>query len=134
METEILPSNSSWVDVDHIFGPSFAPLSCLTTALLAVLVLYSFRGSKNNVPIINPKKSFEVTVTRAKQEYIHGARKMLNDWFGANPNKPVRVNADFGQVTMLPPHLTNEIRNDDRLSFSRWIRKVRAPLGINVAS
>lgn len=46
---------------------------------------------------------------------------MLARWFSANPGKPIRVISDYGEVTVLPPDMANEIRNDTRLSFSKWV-------------
>ena len=125
MESEAPPRNTSWVDVEHIlFNPSAIPLPYVITAFLALAVLYSFRGPKTNIPMMNPKKPFELSVVRAKQVYIARGYRMLIEWFGANPQKPVRVNADSDELLVLPPSVTNESRNDPRLNFGRFTAKV----------
>ncbi|KAK0613205.1 hypothetical protein B0T14DRAFT_569280 [Immersiella caudata] len=44
------------------------------------------------------------------------------DGSAPTPNKPVRVTAvDDGELTLLPPDMVNEIRNDECLSFSIWV-------------
>ncbi|AEO62025.1 hypothetical protein MYCTH_2312925 [Thermothelomyces thermophilus ATCC 42464] len=48
---------------------------------------------------------------------------MLDAWFREHPNQPARIIGDAGEVIVLLPHLTNEMRNDPRLSFAGWIVK-----------
>ncbi|KAK4246332.1 cytochrome P450 [Corynascus novoguineensis] len=48
---------------------------------------------------------------------------MLDAWFREHPDQATRVIGDAGEIIVLPPNLTNEMRNDPRLSFSDWIRK-----------
>ena len=88
---------------------------------LAFLLLQSFRYRD---PALNPKKPFELTSTRVKQEFFSNARRLLWDWFTTHSNTPVLLHTDTGKVTILPPSMANEIRNDDRLSFSRWTFEV----------
>ncbi|KAK3684117.1 putative cytochrome P450 monooxygenase [Podospora appendiculata] len=119
----------SWADVswDMIPDPSVKPLPYLVTAFLAIVLVYSLQASvfgvKNPIPLLNPRRPFEFTDTRAKKDFVFGSKKMLGDWFGANPDKPVRLISGFGEVTVLPPHLANELRNDNRLDFSKWTYK-----------
>ncbi|KAK3321311.1 putative cytochrome P450 monooxygenase [Cercophora scortea] len=118
-----------WADMswDMIPDPSVKPLPYLVTAFLAMVMIYSLQasvfGAKNTIPHLNPRRPFEFTDTRAKKDFNFGAKKMLAGWFGANPDKPVRVISGVGEVTVLPPHLANELRNDDRLDFSKWTHK-----------
>lgn len=124
MDADAPPKNSSWIDVEQMFGPSSIPLHYVVTALLALVLLYSFRGTKNKVHMVNPKRLFELTTARAKKDYVVHGHRMLQDWFGANPSQPVRFNADFDELVVLPPSMADEIRNDPRLSFGHWSAKV----------
>lgn len=97
----------------------------LYIAPLAVLAVFLRFIQAPKVPILNPKGPFEFTDTRPKKDYVAGARGMLRGWFTAHPDKAVRMITDFGPITILPPHLTNEIRNKEQLSFAKWTNRVR---------
>ncbi|EED16415.1 cytochrome P450, putative [Talaromyces stipitatus ATCC 10500] len=117
-----LPIDVSWWDAVSTFGSAQAHLPYLAAVLLALMVLSSLGNSSKNAVMLNPKSVWELTSTRAKKEYIAGALQMMGNWFNANPNphNPAQMIADTGVVTVLPSHMADEIRNDDRLSFSRW--------------
>lgn len=100
---------------------SVKPLPYILMAVALIAVSYSLRLSRSGIPHLNPKAPFELTDTRSKTEFVLGARRMLERWFTTNPSKPVRVIADYGEVIVLPPDMANEIRNDERLSFSQWV-------------
>ncbi|CAG9954540.1 unnamed protein product [Clonostachys rosea f. rosea IK726] len=91
----------------------------LATAVFVVL-FSRVRRSRDTIPILNPKKKFELTAHRVKKLFLTNGNAMVDSWFNANPHKPARLHADFGEVTILPPNLTNEIRNDERFNFSKW--------------
>ncbi|OJJ68822.1 hypothetical protein ASPBRDRAFT_198415 [Aspergillus brasiliensis CBS 101740] len=97
-----------------------APFLVVLALGLSLVLLQSF-GYKDSA--LNPKKPFEVTSTRVKQEFFSSAKKLLGDWFTTHSNTPVPLHTDVGRMTVLPPSMANEIRNDDRLSFSRWTLK-----------
>jgi len=75
----------------------------------------------DHLPHLNPTRFYEPTKLRSKWKFVFGAREMLIGWFGANPGRPARVTADYGEVIVLPPEMADEIRSDDRLSFSKWV-------------
>ncbi|GKZ76438.1 hypothetical protein AnigIFM56816_006702 [Aspergillus niger] len=105
--------------LESMLGYTSMPVPVLVSLALglAFLLLQSFRYKD---PALNPKKPFELTFTRVKQEFFSNARRLLWDWFKTHSNTPVLLHTDTGKVTILPPSMANEIRNDDRLSFSRW--------------
>ncbi|AEO67292.1 uncharacterized protein THITE_118259 [Thermothielavioides terrestris NRRL 8126] len=100
------------------------PVSYLAGAF-ALVFLLCLRVSKlvtrTVMPHLNPRKAFEFTDTRVKKHFVVNSRPMLESWFSAHPDQPARVIGDIGEVTVLPHRLANEIRNDPRLSFARWI-------------
>ena len=49
--------------------------------------------------------------------FVVNARQMIQEGFRVTGNKPFRVIADIGEVTVLPPENADEIRNDEHLSF-----------------
>jgi hypothetical protein len=103
------------------------PVSYLAGAF-ALVFLLCLRVSKlvtrTVMPHLNPRKAFEFTDTRVKKHFVVNSRPMLESWFSAHPDQPARVIGDIGEVTVLPHRLANEIRNDPRLSFARWITQV----------
>ncbi|KAL1858064.1 hypothetical protein VTK73DRAFT_7969 [Phialemonium thermophilum] len=105
----------NYLDVEYLCVGIFAGVS-----LLLLFSSISHRSLKPDTPHLNPKGRFELTKTRAKKLFISRSREMLGAWFSANPDKAVRLTTDVGEVTVLPPHLANEIRNDQRLSFAKW--------------
>ncbi|EGO56842.1 hypothetical protein NEUTE1DRAFT_84384 [Neurospora tetrasperma FGSC 2508] len=120
-----IPSWMERLDIISITDPSATPFSYLVTAFLLAVVVYSLQGPRfpKNIKHLNPKGPLEFSDTRPKKEFVHGSRPMLANWFKANPNKPCRVISDFGEAIVLPPRMANEIKNDDRLSFTRWTYK-----------
>lgn len=51
---------------------------------------------------------------------------MIETEFAKTADRPFRVMSDTGYATVLPPSLADEIRNDPRLSFGEFTKKVRA--------
>jgi hypothetical protein len=111
------------------------PVQYVLAAALAVLFLFSLQASssKARLPLLNPKKPFELLETGAKSVFLTESRGMLETWFHRHPDKAARVIGDAGEVIVLPPRLANEMRNDPRLSFAAWVRKVGMPAGPRVA-
>jgi len=109
--------------------PSSKPLPYIVTALTGILLLYTFtstfrNSNPNNLHHVNPKKPLDITGLGSKKAFYFQCRKLLGDWFGKNPDKAVRIiTSDVGELMVLPPHLTNEIRSDPRLTFSDYIYK-----------
>jgi hypothetical protein len=107
------------------------PVPYVLAAALAVVFFFSFQASssKSRLPLLNPKKRFELLETGAKSVFLTQSRGILEAWFRSHPDKAARVIGDAGEVIVLPPRLANEIRNDPRLSFAAWVRKVGMPTG-----
>lgn len=100
-------------------------LVCSATVLaLIVGTLYSYVSRVDKIPLLNPTKWSELTQFRVKTDFRKNARVMLRDWFSQNPGKPASLNSEMGLVTVLPPELAGEIRNDPRLNFREFNHKV----------
>lgn len=39
--------------------------------------------------------------------------------------KPFRIISELGEMLILPPSLANDIRNDEKLSFTQYMKEVR---------
>lgn len=126
---QIVVNNSTGSLIDS-WGVSSSPinskiLAYLTAATLFGVVFYSLPKTKSNVPLINPRHLFEFTDNRAKQYFIKNSKSMIENQFAKTPDKPFRVISDTGVATVLPPCLANEIRNDPRLNFGGFTKKVK---------
>lgn len=80
---------------------------------------------RNLAPLSNPKKPFELTNERVRKVFIANAKGMIHSWFKTHPNKPVRINGDVGQYTIIPPHMIGEVDREELVSLTRWAYKVR---------
>jgi hypothetical protein len=111
----------------HIQNPAMLPASVpyVLAAALAMIFLYSLQASssKSRLPLLNPRKTLELSDTGPKSQFLTKSRGMLEAWFRDHPDKAARVIGDAGEVIVLPPRLAHEIRNDPRLSFAGWVRK-----------
>ncbi|KAM3503155.1 hypothetical protein MY10362_004366 [Beauveria mimosiformis] len=97
---------------------AFKPVPIIVASLLAAVIAVVFRlSTASNLPTLNPKGTFEISDRKVKANYQKNAVRLLREWFGKNPSKPVVINGDLGPITILPRSMTNEIRNDPRLSF-----------------
>lgn len=102
------------------------PVPIILASIIAAVIAVVFRiSSASKLPTLNPKGTFEITDRRIKANFQKNAATLLRDWFAKNPNKPVVINGDMGPMTILPPNMANEIRNDPRLGFMEVTMEVR---------
>ncbi|KAH6652364.1 cytochrome P450 [Truncatella angustata] len=52
--------------------------------------------------------------------FHYNTRSLLRGWFDKNPNRAACIITDIGYMTVLPPSMADEIRNDSRLSFTAF--------------
>lgn len=121
MDSQSLPIDVSWAATVGSYNATHAPLTYLAAVLLAILVLSTYRHSQKNDVILNPKSPWELTNARAKKVFFREAQQMMDNWFIKNPRKAVHVMADVGEMKVLPPHMVDDIRNIDQLSFAKWM-------------
>lgn len=112
------------------------PAAWLGTTLVALLAASVFFMSKktssssSDMPLMNPRKFYDLGGIRAKLSFVFGARKLLA--LGVRTGRPFRLLTDLGEMIVLPARYANEIRNDPRLSFSEVIVQVNtAPEAIS---
>jgi hypothetical protein len=91
--------------------------------MVLVYCASQYQMSKPGPPTLNPRKRFELSDERAKKVFLENPGKMVAGWFRAN-NAPVRIITDIGKIMLLPPSMADEIRNDNRLSFSKFVNHV----------
>ncbi|KID64686.1 cytochrome P450, partial [Metarhizium brunneum ARSEF 3297] len=114
---------SPWTEIWHSYEATGKSLAFAITAALFLVFCYTWQGPCSNIPLANPKKGIYLSGQRAKKEFVSQANKLVCEWFKTNPNKPIRLIGDVKEVTVLPPSLAQEIRNDKRLSFNQWTFK-----------
>ncbi|OJI79583.1 hypothetical protein ASPTUDRAFT_78935 [Aspergillus tubingensis CBS 134.48] len=108
--------------MENMLDYTSMPVPVLISLALGLSLLLLRRFTYKDTAL-NPKRTFELTSTRVKQEFYFNAQRLLRDWFTTHPNTPVPLHTDVGTMTMLPPSMANEIRNNEHLSFSRWAMK-----------
>lgn len=117
----------SWTQMPLIFPPTLSiPVATFVTAVFLVSILvYSLQEDKfSKLPLVNPRKPFEFSDSRAKHGFAAHSYEILARGFSTRGDKPFRVISDAGDTTVLSPRFANEIRNDSRLSFTRITARV----------
>lgn len=95
------------------------PIPYLVATFVFVILVYSLGSKpKSDAPLLNPRQPFELTDQRAKGVFYQQCRSLLRNWFESHPSEPAQLITDYGHVTVLPPSMANEIRNDPKLSFA----------------
>lgn len=95
------------------------PLPYVLVTFVFIVLVYSLSSKpKSNAPLLNPRETFEFSDQRAKGVFYQDCRALLRNWFDSHPSEPAQLITDYGHVTVLPPSMANEIRNDPKLSFA----------------
>ncbi|KAL0262306.1 hypothetical protein SLS55_003748 [Diplodia seriata] len=122
-ENVTLPIGNKTVVAETWLPETFPPSSgpAVLVALLAATLFFLSRkpSSNSDFPLINPRKFYDIGGIRAKLSFVFNARHLLA--LGVRTQKPFRLLTDIGELTVLPAHYANEIRNDPRLSFAEVI-------------
>nr|ACZ63283.1 cytochrome P450 monooxygenase [Fusarium sambucinum] len=103
--------------IDGMSDLRFDMLAYFLCFVISTLVVRRILRPKPNAPLLNPRRFFELSDSRAVSEILYTTRQVLENWFAKNPAKPMRLTCDLGQITFLPPSMADEIKNDPRLSF-----------------
>ncbi|KAK2799476.1 hypothetical protein FQN50_008448 [Emmonsiellopsis sp. PD_5] len=116
------PELKAGVLAELMSTPNLPSVTFIVTAL-TLLAIYILQRPKSKLFFLNPKRRFEFSQSRAKNEFVGNANEMVKQGFAATGNKPFRMISDMGEVTVLPPEITNEIKNDHRLDFGKSIHE-----------
>lgn len=117
-------SSAQWTETWSRYDAIEKSLPFVIAVALVLIIHRASQAPRSDVPLANPKKGPEFSRQRAKKDFVSHANRLVGDWFKTNPNKPMRLIADLEEITVLPPSLAQEIRNDKRLSFNQWTYKV----------
>jgi hypothetical protein len=107
--------NATWLNVQ-----SYVVVAFLVLPLLILL----HRSKQPNLPVANPRKVFELSLARATNEFVRNARQVIDRFLEKSNGSNFQVNSEFGLLTLLMPKFIQEIRNDPRLSFARFMAQV----------
>lgn len=104
------------------------PISALTTTLVLILVAAVLsatssppRANGKPIPLLNPRRWFELTAAQARLRYDTDSWNMMLDGMGRYGGRPFRLltgELDCADVVVLPPRYAEELKNDARLSFT----------------
>ncbi|RSL68870.1 hypothetical protein CEP53_002406 [Fusarium sp. AF-6] len=92
-------------------------LPLVVTILLLFIAFKVYRPASLNLLLLNLRKPYELFDGPAKAEFVANGYGIVADWFKENPEKPMRLISDTGEITVLPLSRAQEIRNEKRLSF-----------------
>ncbi|ETS84952.1 hypothetical protein PFICI_02977 [Pestalotiopsis fici W106-1] len=96
------------------------PLQRIVAYVIATLLPFValwLAKAKSEVPILNPKRRFEATSSRVRQEFIADSIEIMKAGRALYPHEPYRAYTDFGNVLVLPPELLPELKSHPNLDF-----------------
>ena len=109
--------NATWLNTQSYVAAAFL-------VLLFLFLLLLHRSKRSNLPVANPRKLFELSVARATNEFVRNARQVIDRYLEKSNGSNFQVNSEFGLLTVLIPKFIQEIQNDPRLSFARFMAQV----------
>ena len=112
--------------MDTIFNATWLNTQSYVAATFLVLpfLFWLHRSKQPNLPVANPRKLFELSVARATNDFVRNARQIIDQFLEKENGSNFQVNSEFGPLIVLMPKFIQEIRNDPRLSFARFIGQV----------
>ncbi|KUI66695.1 Fumitremorgin C monooxygenase [Cytospora mali] len=104
------------------------PYAITAILVLAVIISINVHSSLNNghkkIPILNPRRLFELTATRARREFDMRSWDMMYQGGQKYPDQPFQaLTSEIVDAVILPPRYINEIKNDARFSFTATLLK-----------
>ncbi|KAJ0115188.1 Dihydromonacolin L monooxygenase LovA [Diaporthe amygdali] len=98
--------------------PSKQPLLYVTTVLMLVLVLHLMGKEKGyGLPVINPKKPFELSNRRSLLEWGFHCKDLLAKGRAMFPGKPYAMIVPEGEVMVWPTSAIDEVKSEHGLDF-----------------
>lgn len=98
--------------------PSKQPLLYVTTVLMLVLVLHVMGKEKGyGLPVINPKKPFELSNRRSLLEWGFHCKDLLAKGRAMFPGKPYAMIVPEGEVMVWPTSAIDEVKSEHGLDF-----------------
>ncbi|KAI9735351.1 MAG: hypothetical protein M1818_006546 [Claussenomyces sp. TS43310] len=97
----------------------------IIAGILATIGILAFYGADADqpypgIPVVGKGEKVKST-TQAKQVWLKSAKNLIYDTLKAT-GRPFQVLASTGPLIILPAHHMDEIRNDDRMTFGRFLK------------
>ena len=92
--------------------------------ILFLWLALQLKPSRNKLPIMNPKKWYELTWQGTIQEFVRDTKGVLQKALDDADNKPFQLCTNQGVMTVFPPRYINEIRNEPRLNANEHHHRV----------
>lgn len=105
-------------DVYELLDSTHGIFPYISATIVFLLLAVQLLPSRNKAPVMNPRKWYEVSWSRAMKDFTFNSKEMLQKAMDASDNKPFQLYTNQGMLTVLPPRYINEIKNDDRLNLS----------------
>ncbi|KAF5545340.1 ent-kaurene oxidase [Fusarium mexicanum] len=107
---------SSYLDL-LLGNPQYA-IFCGVTLFTLFVIRYSLLGHVTKFPVLNPKKSLELTSNRATQDFIVDSKNILTTGRALYKDQPYRANTDWGKVIVIPPKFLDALKSHKQLDFA----------------
>ena len=100
-------------------------VSYVAPLLLFIIFLYGMnKQSKLSVPVINPKKSTELSHLSSANRFMTENREVMANGRSLYHHKPYKVYTDWGEALVLPPEFVNELKSHPDLDFMQFAQDV----------
>nr|CAP07653.1 P450 monooxygenase [Sphaceloma manihoticola] len=96
----------------------FTVLWAATIYIASSLLRWSLDSLKH-LPIVNNKEWYSLSGRKAKLRFLAESKSLLEEARKRYPQQPFRILSNWGVLLVLPSCFADEIRNDQRLSFSK---------------
>jgi len=114
---------SSYLDL-LLGNPQYA-IFCGVTLFTIFVIRYSLLGYVTKFPVLNPKKSLELTSNRATQDFIADSKNILTNGRALYKDQPYRAYTDWGKVVVIPPKFLDALKSHKQLDFTIPAEDVR---------
>ncbi|VTT65235.1 unnamed protein product [Fusarium fujikuroi] len=113
----------SYLDL-HLGNPQYA-IFCGVTLFTLFIIRYSLLGHVTKFPVLNPKKSLELTSNRVTQDFIVDSKNILTNARALHKDQPYRAYTDWGKVVVIPPKFLDALKSHKQLDFEIPAQDVR---------
>lgn len=114
---------SSYLDL--LLGNAHYAIFCGVTLFTLFIIRYSLLGHVTKFPVLNPKKSLELTSNRVTRDFIVDSKNILTNGRALYKNQPYRAYTDWGKVIVIPPEFVDALKSHKQLDFSIPAQDVR---------
>lgn len=104
--------------LDLLLGNPQYAIFCGITLFTLFIIRYSLPGHVTKFPVLNPKKSLELTSNRVTQDFIVDTKNILTSGRALYKDQPYRAYTDWGKVVVIPPKFLDALKSHKQLDFT----------------